>query len=402
VTIEMERPAISQVAGDELAKRAENLISLLRGNAAATEDARRVSEENIRALQEEDLFKLAVPRRLGGLEVDFRTFLETTSRLGRGCGSTAWATTLINVCGWLVGLYPDQAQRDVFGADPDARICGVVAPTSTTRAVEGGLMVTGRWGFASGCLHSQWAMLGVPVVDADGVQIDQGLALIPMSDLGLEDTWHVAGMRGTGSNTLVAQDVFVPAHRILSVTKAIEGTYASEHSEEELYRSAFVPVLSLVLVGPQLGLAQGALELVKASLAKGKGISYTFYERSIDAGSTQVAMAEAASLVDTAYLHIMRAADDIDRAAAAEGYMDRLTRARVRMDVGYAARRCREAVDLLLSVQGAGSFAEANPLQRMWRDLETGSRHAVVNPLIAAEAYGREMLGLQEQVTPLI
>lgn len=290
----------------------------------------------------------------------------------------------------------------MFDADPDARICGVVAPNSTAVAVEGGLRVTGKWGFASGSLHSQWAMLGVPVVDETGTQIDQGMALIPMSELTIEDTWYVAGMRGTGSNTIVADDVFVPAHRILSVTAAIEGSYPTEHKDEALYRSAFVPVLALVLVGPQLGLAQGALETVKASLAKGRGISYTFYEKSVDSGSTQINMANAASLVDTAMLHCFRAATDIDTAAASLDYMDFGTRARVRMDVGVVATRAREAMDLLLTVQGAGSFAEVSPLQRMWRDLETGSRHAVVNPAIAAEAYGRALLGVTEQVTPLI
>jgi 3-hydroxy-9,10-secoandrosta-1,3,5(10)-triene-9,17-dione monooxygenase len=290
----------------------------------------------------------------------------------------------------------------VLEADPDARLCGVVAPSSTARAVDGGLVVTGRWGFASACLHSQWALLGVPVVDASGQQIDQGLALIPMSDLTIEDTWYVAGMRGTGSNTLVAEDVFVPSHRILSVTRAIVGEYGTEHTDEPVYRSAFVPVLSLVLVGPLLGLAKGALDDVKASLAKGKGISYTFYEKAIDSGSTQINVAEAASLVDTAELHTFRAADDIDRAARSGQYMDPLSRARVRMDVGVVARRTREAMDLLLSVHGAGSFAEANRLQIKWRDLETGSRHAVVNPSIAGEAYGRALLGVEEQVTPLI
>ena len=228
-----------------------------------------------------------------------------SSTLGQACGSTAWATTLINVCGWLLGVYPEQAQRDVLEADPDARICGVVAPSSTTQAVDGGLTVTGQWGFASGCLHSQWAMLGVPVVDERGEQIDQGLALIPMSDLTIKDTWYVAGMRGTGSNTLIAEDVFVPSHRILSVSKAIGGEYGTEHTDEALYRSAFVPVLSLVLVGPQLGLAKGALNDVKASLAKGKGISYTFYEKATDSGSTQINVAEAASLIDTAELHLL-------------------------------------------------------------------------------------------------
>ncbi|MFC9556958.1 acyl-CoA dehydrogenase family protein [Rhodococcus sp. NPDC056960] len=386
----------------ELPRRAAELTDLLRSNAFRADTERRVPEENIEALAAAGLFTLSVPRRFGGHQVDFTTFLKVTSTLGQACGSTAWAATLINVCGWLIGLYPDQAQRDVFDTDPEARICGVVAPNSTTEAVDGGLVVTGKWGFASGCLHSQWAMLGVPVVDENGTQIDQGMALIPMSELTVEDTWYVAGMRGTGSNTLVADEVFVPTHRILSVTKAIEGVYPTEHKDEELYRAAFVPVLSLVLVGPQLGLAQGALELVKESLAKGRGISYTFYDKSTDSGSTQLNMAHAASLIDTAALHCFRAAADIDAATRTTDYLDFATRARARMDVGVVATRAREAMDLLLSVQGAGSFAEVSPLQLKWRDLETGSRHAVVNPAIAAEAYGRALIGVSEQITPLI
>ncbi|MFB9466282.1 acyl-CoA dehydrogenase family protein [Streptomyces cinereospinus] len=395
-------PQTTAASASALKESAAALVPLLRENAARTEADRRVAEENIAALTEAGLFRLTVPQRFGGHETDFRTFLEVTSELARGCGSTAWVTTLVNICNWMAALYPEQAQQEVWGENPDARVCGVLAPSATSRAVEGGLVVTGRWGFASGSLHSQWAVLGIPVVDADGQQIDQGSALIPMSDLTLEDTWYVAGMRGTGSNTLVADEVFVPAHRILSVTQGMQGILPTEHKDEVLYRSALIPVLALVLAGPQVGLAQAGMDVVTASLAKGKGISYTFYERASESPSTQIQMAEAAQLIDTARLHLMRAAEDIDTWAARGEQMPFETRARVRMDTGYVARRSREALDLLLSVQGAGSFAEANPLQRIWRDQETGSRHAVINPAIAGELYGRALLGIEEQVTPLI
>src|SRR3546814_21197358 len=99
-----------------------------------------------------------------------------------------------------------------------------------------------------------------------------------MSELGIEDTWYVAGMRGTASNTLVAEEVFVPSQRILSVPTAVGGNYATEHPDEALYRSAFVPVLALVLVGAQVGLAKQAMEIVKESLAKVTGIHHTFYD----------------------------------------------------------------------------------------------------------------------------
>ncbi|MGY0021429.1 acyl-CoA dehydrogenase family protein [Streptomyces sp. cg35] len=395
-------PHATAASAAALKESAAALVPLLRENAARTEADRKVAKENIAALTEAGLLRLTVPRRLGGHEADFRTFLEVTSELARGCGSTAWVTTLINVCNWMVGLYPDRVQQEVWGENPDARVCGVLAPSATSRVVDGGFVVTGRWGFASGSLHSQWAAVGIPVVDASGQQVDQGVALIPMTDLSIEDTWYVAGMRGTGSNTLVADGVFVPEHRVLSVTRGVQGAHPTEHDDEALYRSALVPVLALVLAGPQVGLAQAGMDTVLASLAKGKGISYTFYERASEAPSTQIQMAEAAQLIDTARLHLMRAADDIDTWAARGEQMPFGTRARVRMDTGYVARRSREALDLLLSIQGAGSFAEANPLQRIWRDQETGSRHAVINPAIAGELYGRVLLGIEEQVTPLI
>jgi 3-hydroxy-9,10-secoandrosta-1,3,5(10)-triene-9,17-dione monooxygenase len=386
----------------ELLARARDLVPLLCKNAAQTEEDRRVVEENIQAIKDAGLFKIAIPKRYGGYEIPFRTFVQISAELGRGCGSTAWATTLTNVCAWLTGLYPQQAQDEIFGADPDARVAGVLAPTATSQKADGGQVITGKWGFASGSLHASWVIVGIPVVDEAGEMVDQGLALVPREQITIEDTWYVAGMRGTGSNTIVADGVFVPNHRILSVPPAVGGRYPTEHKDERLYHSALVPVLALILNGTMVGLAQGAFEIVTRSLAQGRGIAYTFYDKSSLAPTTQLQMAEAAQLIDTARLHLMRAADDIDRCAQTDDYMDFLTRARVRADVGTIAKRTREAVDLLLNVHGAGSFAEANPLQRVWRDLEVCTRHAVVNAEISRELYGRALLGVEEQVTALI
>jgi alkylation response protein AidB-like acyl-CoA dehydrogenase len=386
----------------EFLDRARRLAPLLRKNAARTEADRRVAEENIQAIAEASLFKIAVPKRYGGYEVPIRTFVQISAELGRACGSTAWATTLINVSAWLAGLYPRRAQDEVFGADPDARIAGVLAPTATSRKADGGQVVTGKWGFASGSLHASWVIVGIPVTDEAGEAADQGLALIPREEVTIEDTWYVAGMRGTGSNTIVADGLFVPAYRILSTSRAIEGSYPTEHKDESLYRSAFVPVLALVLTGTMAGLAQGALDLVTEMLGKGRGIAYTRYDRASLAPLVQLQVAEAAQLTDTARLHLLRAADDIDRCARGSAYMDFLTRARVRADVGTIARRSREAVDLLLNVHGASGFAEANPLQRIWRDLEVCTRHAVVNAEVSKELYGRALLGVEEQITDLI
>ncbi len=400
--IDTRTQAAAAPAEADLLGRARDLGPLLKKNAVQTEADRRVAEENIRALEDAGLFKVAVPRRYGGHEAPFRTFVQVSAELGRACGSTAWTATLINVCSWLTSLYPQQAQDEVFGADPDARVAGVLAPTATSQKAKGGQVIAGRWGFASGSLHANWVIVGIPVADDAGEMVDQGLALVAREQVTIEDTWYVAGMRGTGSNTIVADKVFVPSHRILSVPPAVGGVYPTEHKDERLYRSALVPVLALVLNGPMVGLAEGAFDVVTAALAKGRGIAYTFYDKASLAPTVQLQMAEAAQLIDTARLHLLRAADDIDRCAQSGDYMDFLTRARVRADVGTIAKRTREAVDLLLNVHGASSFAEANPLQRIWRDLEVCTRHAVVGAEISKELYGRALLGVEEQITALI
>src|SRR4029453_17880107 len=237
------------------------MFPALRERAAEVERARRLPQSTVAELQSAGLFKLFVPRRFGGQETSVRTFLDVTAELAPGGGSPGWGNALINICGWLGSLYPERTQHEVWGADADARIAGVLTPSATATATDGGLMLNGRWTFASGCLHASWAVLGHPIVDASGTSIDQGLSLIPIRDLRVEDTWFTAGMRGTGSNTLVAGDVFVPSHRTFSVPRAIEGEYATPFQHDEpLYRAAFVPLLSLILIGPQLGLARAALE----------------------------------------------------------------------------------------------------------------------------------------------
>lgn len=245
-------------------------------------------------------------------------------------------------------------------------------------------------------------MLGIPVTDADGEVVDQGLTLIPTSELTLEDTWFVAGMKSSASNCLVADDVFVPDHRLVSVPSAIEGNYPSEVlADEPLYRSAFVPVLSLVLVGPQLGMGQAALDLVREKGAK-KPISYTFFESQSDSVAFQLQLARAAMMIDTARLHAYRAAADIDDAAEAGTYPDYAARARIRADVGWVADNVTGAIDILLSAHGAGSFADVNPLQRIWRDSATAARHAAVSSAISYEVYGKVLAGNDERVTPLV
>ena len=385
----------------ELVARIKELQPLLREHAAQGEQDRRVAEDVIQALRAAGVLKIAMPKRYGGYETSMRTMLDVSAALGEADGGTAWVATLLNVCAWMTGTFPQQAQDDVWGEDPDALVCGVLAPTAETRKVEGGHRVSGRWYYNSGSWHATWAILGIPLTDESGEVVDQALALIPRRELEYEETWFVAGMRSTGSNCMIAKDVFVPDHRIVSVPPAIEGHYATEHTDEALYQSAFVPILALVLAGPQLGMGRAALQMVREKAAK-KPISYTFYTAQADSVAFQLQLAEAAMLIDTAHLHAYRAAADIDEAAARGEYPDFLTRARVRADTGWVIDHIVRAINILLSAHGAASFADVNPLQRLWRDSSVAARHAVVLPVVGYEVYGKALLGREDHITPLV
>jgi alkylation response protein AidB-like acyl-CoA dehydrogenase len=374
----------------------------LRKNGPVGETNRRIEEETIQALVDAGIFKVCIPRRYGGWEMNTRAMLDVGAAVAEHDGATAWVVNLTNICSWLASLFPLKTQDEVFGADPDTRISGVLAPSATATKVAGGFRVTGKWYYNSGGWHAQWAVLGVPIVNDAGEMVDQGLALIPIADLEREDTWFVAGMKASGSICLVAQDVFIPNHRILSVPRAIEGDYPTEARDREtFYRSAFVAILALILIGPQLGLGRAALEYVRQKAGL-RPISYTFFEKQATSVGFQLQIAQAAMLVDTAHLHAYRAADDIDRAAESGIYPDMMVRTRVRADTGYVAEKITQAIDLLLFAHGAGGFADSSPLQRIWRDSAVAARHAVVLPAVGYEVYGKALLGIENNVTPLV
>jgi alkylation response protein AidB-like acyl-CoA dehydrogenase len=383
-----------------LLERASGMRPLLQAHAAETDSLRRLPDAVVSALHETGLCRLMVPRRLGGFQTNVRTYIDVIAELGRGCGATAWVASLINVCAWLAGTFPERAQRDVWAGNAEAWIAGSLAPLGAATPVDGGWRVTGRWPWASGCLHAQWAACGMTVRDPSGQVVNLGLSLMPMDQLTIEDTWHMAGLHGTGSNTIVGQDVFVPEYRFLPYPPAFSGAYRTEHADEQVYRSAFIPITVLILAGSQLGMARAALDYV-IEHAGARGITHTNFKTQRESSGFQILLADAAMKIETARLHASRAADEIDEHAERGTYPDVTARARMRADTALTARNCREAIDLLISAHGTSSLSDTHPMQRLWRDIQVASHHAVTEWQVNLEIYGRALLGL-ENVTHLI
>jgi alkylation response protein AidB-like acyl-CoA dehydrogenase len=384
-----------------LIAKAAAIRPILEANADATDAQRRLADENVKALLESGLCRLMVPARFGGHQTSIRTYVDVMAEVGRGCGATAWVASLINVCAWLAALFPEQAQADVWGANRDAWIAGSLAPNGSAVSVDGGWRVSGRWPWASGSLHAQWAACGIHMKNERGEMANFGLSLMPMPDLSIEDTWFMAGMKGTGSNTIVAKDAFVPSHRFLPYPDAFAGKYRTEHTDEAVYRAALVPVTVLILAPSQLGVARAALEHTMTK-SKTRGITHTTFASQAESSGFQMLVAEAAMKIDTAALHIARAADDLDGCAGDGRLMDLTGRARVRIDTALAAKYCRDAVELLVQAHGTSSLADSNRMQRLWRDVHTASHHAITEWQVNLEVYGKALLGVEPNITHLI
>ena len=166
-----------------LLARAAAIRPVLERNADTTDTLRRLADENVQALRESGLCRLMVPARFGGYQTSIRTYIEVMAELGRGCGSTSWVASLINVCAWLAALFPEQAQADIWGADRDAWIAGSLAPNGAAVPVDGGWRVSGRWPWASGSMHAQWAACGIHMKNDAGEMANFGLSLLPMREL---------------------------------------------------------------------------------------------------------------------------------------------------------------------------------------------------------------------------
>lgn len=386
-----------------LISTAASFKELLRSSAKEIDENRRVPDHVIEALKDAGLFRLSVPKRYGGHQADIRTMIDVAATLAEGDGSTAWVVTLISAVGIGVGMLPERAQDDVYGADPDARVAGVFSPRGETVRVEGGYRVKGTWYYGSGSLHSTWVMVGFPLVDEAGATIDFGIGLIPRADYVSQDTWFVTGMRGSGSNAIVVEDAFVPDYRVLSVASALSGDFPTEFTDEALYHSAFQASFTLVLVGAQLGLGRTALRLA-IEQADRRTIPNTIYTKQRESVGFQLQIADAAMLIDTAHLHAYRAAADIDETAKTGKYPGYEVRARIRADAARAATCVKDAIDILLTAHGAGSFAESSIMQRVWRDSNIAVRHGTLVPPASREIYGKALLGytLEENVTKLL
>jgi len=386
---------------ETLVSRARSIRPVLERNAASAEQNRELPDESFRVLVEAGLLRLCTPRRYGGLEVGHRTYFDVLTEVGRsGCGASAWYCFILNMSDWILGRMDPEAQDAVWGDGPDNVLVCPLTPTPgwQVRRVDGGFMLSGEWPYTSGSAQAQWGLIGFPILGEDGHPVDGAVGLVSRRDFAIKDTWFVTGMSGTGSNTLVIKEAFVPDKWTMNVSDAVTGKILNFHGEEYMFRSDFSATMQSCILPSLVGLAEAGLEQTLERLTtKPKPITYTFYADATRSPATQFDVARAFAMIDAAKVQGRAATDELDAQSRSGAAMEPFDRARNMLRAAHATRLCREGVDLLLDAQGASSFALVNPLQRIWRDMNTASRHGFIIPGIKEEICGKILLGADEQ-----
>lgn len=375
------KPAVS---AEDLLERASALVPVLKERARQTEGLRQVPAETIRDLRDAGLFAIATPERFGGNGHEIDLMFRVAMEIGKGCGSAAWCYAVWDIHNWMVGHWPLATQEEYFAGGPDTLSSSSFAPNGKLEPVDGGYTLSGRWEFSSGSDGATWALLGA--MSPAG----PNFVLIKRPDYQvLDDTWYVSGLRGTGSKDIVVDGAFVPAHRLLPMAGMGPASGAWQLHGRDSYRLPGMAILPFTLCSPVVGMAQGAVDEFIAML-KGK----TGPGRTADSVALQMRLAESSAEVDVARRLVTSDTREMIERAGAGDMPGELEQATYRRDFGYAVKLCVQAVNRLFEASGGHALFDANPLQRLHRDVHAGSHQGALYWDSIAEGYGRAALGL--------
>ncbi|WP_349428784.1 acyl-CoA dehydrogenase family protein [Microbacterium sp. LWS13-1.2] len=390
MTIDVTAGLTPTGATDSVIANARSLRERLRAHAATADSNRQLDADDVDAMTDAGLMSLWTPRAFGGPETSFRTAVEVAIALGEGDAAAGWLAGVSNAGSFVMSLFSERAQAEVWAGGPHVRGAGVLAPAGRTEVAPGGMKLTGRWPYMSGVTTADWVFVTAPVGGSLGPGAQLGFFLVPREEIVVDDTWFVTGMRATASSTAVVNDVYVPEHRILRWS-AYDASAC-----KGIYRSHIYSVLNVGVVSTLVGELGYALELVLEKAAS-RPIVTTMYRSQAESAAFQVEVGRAAQIAETARLRMLAVADDMDRIVAEARLPTSEEKTKNRADCAYIAQACWDAVDTLASAHGTSTFSQSNPLERVWRNAAVASRHAGLSLRVGNEVFGRELLGIETQ-----
>lgn len=331
----------------------------------------RLTDGTQAALQEQGLFRLLLPRVLGGVELDLPTFFAIIEALGKYDGSAAWCVCQGNGCA-LLGSYLDREAADAIWLDNPKGILAWGPGKAEARAVDGGYSVTARCGFVSGSNHASWigahCMVveedGAPRLDEDGVQ-ENRTCVFPATATKLSNDWDAIGLRGSGSDSYTVEDMFVPTEHTIVRAKMV----ATRTPRTSLHYLPLMSVYSIGFAAIALGLARTFHdEFMKLAMDK-KPRNKTAALKDNAVVQTEVAVTDAK--ISSARAYLLGAAEEGWAEMQKSGRMTVEQRMRIRLAGTYAIHEAKEALDTLYDAAGTSAIFPSTPFERRFRDIHT-------------------------------
>lgn len=382
-----------------LIRRARDMIPRLLARAPAAEAARCLPKETIAEMQEAGFFRILQPARWGGYQMDPGVYYDVLMALAEGCFSTAWVYGVVGVHPWLMALYDDRAAQDVWGKDRGTLISSSLMPGGQLVPTKDGFKLSGRWLYSSGCEHCEWAFLGGVVPGATPEDFDWRFVLVPRSDYQILDTWHVSGLKATGSQDIVVKDAFVPAYRVQKVMDLYhcKGP-GQEVNPATIYRIPAAQILYLGVACGAIGALQGMVDHYRAYAAK----RATPRGRTADDPIAQLACAEAAAVADELRLVLHRNLADLVAYAERREVPPMELRLKYKFHSAWGVERCGLAALKLFKASGAHAIRTDLPFGRIVADINAGRQHISNQPEMFGREWGGMLLGGPPPIEQLI
>lgn len=377
---------------DALVEKARSLRAFLQSEAPEGEKRRNPTPAVDKVLKEEGFLRMLLPERLGGLGFSPTDFARVQIEMAKGDPAVSWVIQIVNGTSWITSLATDSVQDAVFGNGPQA-VCGAYNPPGKARKVDGGWIINGRWPYMSGSRQSTWAQQGVVLEGYDGPVVPGiSMCYLPMDSMTIEDTWFVSGMQGTGSDTAVADNVFIPEGQLVLMDERagqIDPTKRHFGAPSDLLPA--VPVVRTTGIAQLIGAVEAMLEIVVAEAAK-KPVLTTFITPRTNSGAYMRDLGEAAAMIATAKLILFDLTAKLDRVGAGEPFSLE-EKARHRAGGAQMIELVHGASESLMFQAGSSAFALDKPINRYWRDVSMAVRHIQNIPTIGYEIFGRNLAG---------
>ena len=376
---------------------AQALAPALEARASEAEELRRLPESSFCELEQSGFLSLLTPTSVGGSGAGLATVAQATRELAHGCPATAWTASFFAIHSWILAHFPAAACEEAFAGGSHCPVPAALAPTGGLEKVDGGYKLSGRWSYATGVMHSDWAIV-TGILDRDG-RIEPRFCLLPQSDVTVVDVWHMAGMQATGSNDIVVDDVFVPEHRTIATFDLATGIPTSSFGGASMMSLPLQPVLVLTAAAPALGAAERAYGLFLKRM-RDRVLAYSLGDKQADQPASQVRLATAKATILGARSAWEATIAKVESHHGTDLPLD--IRAESRLIAAHTVAESRRAIDIICSGAGASAYQQSSPLQRLQRDVETLKGHVVFDWDRTAELYGRVELGLPRRPADML